>query len=131
MKRALPIIAIALAVVACTTPRAVAPVEGGDTQELRLRPGDSIRVVTKDRERLSLEITELRPTELAGITVKPAPHETRAEGEPVVVRYDDLAFIVVERFSPARTAMAPVAVLAVAAGVVIQVGGFVPVAAPP
>jgi hypothetical protein len=127
------IVAVALLLSACTTPRAVAPVDTGEPKELHLKAGDSIRVVTKDRERLSFEITEIRPNELAGVTRKPAKHETRPEGEPVVVPYENLAFVVVRRFSPSRTAVAvPVAVLLVAAGVVIEAGGFavMPAAAP-
>ena len=118
---------------ACTAPRAVAPVSGSETTELRLKAGDEIRVVTRDRERLSFEISEIRPTELAGITVKPKQHETRPKGDPVVVRYQDLAFVVVDRFSPARTAAAvPFVILLVAAGIVVDAGGFgvMPVTAP-
>lgn len=129
--RSLASLLLILTVSACTAPRAVAPVTSGEPTELRLKAGDSIRVVTRDRERLSLEITAIRPTELAGVTLKPAKHETRPEGQAVVVPYEDLAFVVVRRFSAGRTAAAvPVAVLLVAAGMVIEAGGF-PVVPPP
>jgi hypothetical protein len=110
---------------ACTAPRAVAPVSGSETTELRLKAGDEIRVVTRNRERLTFEITEVRPTELVGVTLKPKKHETQPKDQPVAVAYDDLAFVVVDRFSPGRTAVAvPMAILLVAAGVVIEAGGF-------
>ena len=88
---------------------------------------------SRNRDRLTLEITEVRPTELVGTTLKPKTHETHPKGQSVVVPYDDLAFVVVDRFSPVRTAVAvPVAILLVAAGVVVQAGGFaVMPAAPP
>ncbi len=109
-----------LALSACTSPRAVSPVEGGETTELRLQAGDSVRIVTKQRERMSFEITEIRETELAGVTVKPAKHETLPAGQAVVVPYADIALIEVKRFSAARTAAAPVLVVLVAAGIALQ-----------
>jgi hypothetical protein len=129
-----PIAVTALSVLlcACTAPRAVAPVSGSETTELKLKAGDEIRVVTRNRDRLTFEITEVRPTELVGTTLKPKKHETHPKDQPVVVPYDDLAFVVVDRFSPARTAVAvPVAVLLVAAGVVIEAGGFAVMPAAP
>jgi hypothetical protein len=124
-------ILVACTLVACTGPRAVAPVDSAEPKELHLKAGDRIRIVTRDRDRLSLEITEIRTTELAGVTLKPAAHETRAKDQAVVVPYQDLAFVVVQRFSPGRTAAAvPVVILLVAAGVVIQAGGFPVMPAP-
>ena len=119
------VICLTVLLCACTAPRAVAPVSGAETTELKLKAGDEIRVVTRNRERLTFEITEIRPTELVGTTLKPRTHETRPKGQSVVVPYDDLAFVVVDRFSGVRTAAAvPVAILLVAAGVVIEAGGF-------
>lgn len=119
------VVALALVFSACTASRAVIPGADGKPEEVRLKAGDSIRVVTKNRDRLSFEITEVRPTELAGVTLKPQAHETRPQGEPVVVPYDDLAFIVIRKFSPMRTAVVvPVAILLVTAGIVIEAGGF-------
>jgi hypothetical protein len=131
--RRIAVMCVAALLCACMGPRAVAPVSGTETTELRLKAGDEIRVVTRNRERLSFEITEVRPTELAGVTVKPKRHETQPKDQPVTVPYDDLAFVVVDRFSPWRTAaVVPVAVLLVAAGIVVEAGGFavMPAAAP-
>jgi hypothetical protein len=114
----------------CTAPRAVAPVDEGELTELRLKTGDEIRVVTRQRQRMSFEITELRPSEMVGVTRKPAPHETLPKGTSVTVPYDDLAFVVVNRFSAARTAAAPLLVLGLAAGYVLTVTPPVAMAGP-
>ena len=108
-----------LALGACTAPRAVSPVDGGEPTELRLKAGDSIRIVTRQRERMSFEITEIRPTELAGVTTKPAPHETLPAGRDVVVPYGDIALVEVKRFSAARTVAGPVLVILLASGIAL------------
>ncbi|MGH8196857.1 MAG: hypothetical protein ACRETI_01680 [Steroidobacteraceae bacterium] len=110
---------VVLALSACTSQRTVSPVDSGEPTELRLRAGDSIRIVTKQRERISLEITEIRPTELAGVSVKPAAHETLPAGRDVVVPYADIALVEVRRFSAVRTVAAPVLVVLVAAGIAL------------
>jgi hypothetical protein len=69
---------------------------------------------------MSFQITEIRPTELAGISVKPAAHETLPEGRDVVVPYADIALVEVRRFSAARTLAAPVLVVLVAAGIALE-----------
>jgi hypothetical protein len=109
-----------LAVGACTAPRAVSPVNSGEPTELRLKAGDSIRIVTRQRERMSFEITEIRPTELAGVTTKPAHHETLPAGRDVVVPYGDIALVVVNRFSAARTVAGPMLVILLASGIALS-----------
>ncbi|MGH8286047.1 MAG: hypothetical protein ACRETT_09800 [Steroidobacteraceae bacterium] len=116
---------------ACTAPRGAAPVDTKQPVELRLRAGDEIRIVTKHRERMSLKITELRPTELAGVTLKPARHETHARGLNVVVPYGDLALVQARRISALRTAMAPVVVASVIFAVALETGHIAVMAAPP
>jgi hypothetical protein len=125
------VVSLAAALVGCTSPRAVAPVEEGQLTQLRLKAGDEIRVVTRQRQRLSFEITELRPADMLGVTGKPARHETLPKGTTVTVPYDDLALVVVDRFSAARTAAAPFVVLGLAAaGYVLTVTPPVVMAAP-
>jgi len=114
------VLLVLLALGACTGPRAVSPVDSDKPTELRLRAGDSIRVVTRQRERMSLEITEIRATELAGVTVKPGKRETLPAGHDVVVPYADLALVEVRRFSAARTVAAPFVVILLAAGIALQ-----------
>ena len=109
-----------LALGGCTASRAVSPVDSGKPVELRLQAGDTIRVVTKDRERMSLKISEIRETELAGVTVKPAPHETVPADQRVVVPYADLALVEVRHFSAARSLAVPGLVLLVAAGIALE-----------
>lgn len=104
---------------ACVSPRAVAPVGDSEPVELRLQAGDSIRIVTKERERLSLMITEIRPAALAGVTLEPAKLESVPEGRTVVVPYADLALIEVDRFSTVRTLVVPAVVLTTIAGIVL------------
>lgn len=111
---------LGLALGACTGPRALAPVDESAPTELRLKAGDSIRIVTKQRQRLSIEIVEIRPTELAGVTLKPAPHETLPKGSNVVVPYADLALVEVRRFSAKRTAALPFLIVVVAAGIALE-----------
>jgi hypothetical protein len=117
-----------LALGGCTGPRAVAPVNDGEPTELRLLAGDTIRVVTKGRERLSFEITEIRATELAGITVAPRKHETMPAGVGVAVPYADLALVEVRRFSAARSLAVPAVVVLVAAGIALQTVPVMPAA---
>jgi hypothetical protein len=108
-----------LALSACTAPRAVSPVDGGEPTELRLKAGDSIRIVTRQRERMSFEITEIRPSELAGVTTEPAPHETLPAGRDVVVPYGDIALVEVKRFSAVRTVAGPVLIILLASGIAL------------
>jgi hypothetical protein len=117
--RLAPALFAALALSACTAPRAVAPTDAGAPAELRLKAGDQIRVVTKQRERMSLEITEIRSSELAGVTLKPEKHETIPEGRDVTVPYADLAMVEVRRFSALRTVAVPTLVLLTTAGIVL------------
>lgn len=87
--RALVALCVSASLVACAGPNVVSPVGGSEPVELRLKPGDSISVVTKHRERASLQITELGLTELTGITLKPARHETLPKDQEIVIQLDN------------------------------------------
>ncbi len=115
--RVLPML---LVVGGCTAPRAVSPVDSGEPVELRLQAGDVIRIVTRDRERMLLEIAEIRSSELGGVTVKPGAHEMMPAGLPVTIPYADLALVEVRRFSGLRSAAVPAVVLLVAAGIALE-----------
>lgn len=98
---------------------------------LELRAGDSIRLVTKYRDRMSLKITDIREKELAGITLKPGKHESRPKGETIVVAYDDLALVEMRHFSAGKTILVVPAII-VSAGVTARiVPSFAPVHAVP
>jgi hypothetical protein len=118
--RALVVLCVTMSLVACVGPRVVSPMGGSEPVELRLKPGDSIRVVTKHRERASLKITELRATELTGITLKPGRHETLPKDQEIVIPYGDLALVDVTRFSSPGTALVAVLLLTMGADMVIQ-----------
>ena len=113
------VVLVLLALSACTATKAVSPVDSAEPTELRLKAGDSIRVVTKQRERMSFEITAIRASEMAGVTVKPASHETLPLGQDVVVHYADIALVEVRRFSALRTAAVPVLVVLMAGSIAL------------
>lgn len=98
------LLGVALVASGCTPARVAAPGSNGEVQELRLKAGDRIRVVTTKRQRYTFEITEIRPAEFAGMTLEPGPHETVPKGQSIVVPYDELALLEVRRFSAMHTA---------------------------
>ena len=57
----LAVTVLALVSGACVAPRSTAPTGASEPTELRLKAGDRIRVVTKNRERMSLEIKRSAP----------------------------------------------------------------------
>lgn len=118
--RALVVLCVALSLLACAGPRVVSPVDGSQPVDLRLKPGDHIRVVTKHRERASLKITALGPTELTGVTLKPARHETLPKDQEIVIPYEDLALVDVTRISSPGTALVAAVLLTLSAGMVIE-----------
>jgi len=101
-------LALALLASGCAPARVAAPGANGELQELRLKSGDRIRVVTTKRQRYTFEITEIRPAEFAGVTLEPGPHETLPKGQLIEVPYDELALLEVRRFSAVHTAGAVV-----------------------
>ena len=103
--------------VGCTTHRVAAPASGNPPGELQIRVGDTIRLVTKYRERVTLRVTEIRNDEIEGVTQKPNPHETVPAGKKAVVPYVDLALVEVTRHSAGKT-VGLVAVLTVVGAVV-------------
>jgi hypothetical protein len=116
LKRALVFVfAIALAAAGCMPARVVVPGVDDDVEELRLKAGDQIRIVTTQRQRYTLEITEIRATELIGVTLEPGRHETSPKGKAVTMSYDELALLQVRRFSSLHTAGA-------VAGTVLVIG---------
>jgi hypothetical protein len=102
---------------ACTTHRAVMPAAGDAASALQIKQGDTIRVVTKYRDRLTLQVTEIRGHEVEGVTTQPSPHETVPAGKKAIIPYEDLAMVEVTRRSPGKT-MGLVAVLTVVGAVV-------------
>ena len=120
--------AVSSVVHGCTT-RSYAPTTVANTLELRIKPGDEIRVVTTQRERLSFEVIEVLDDRFVGVTVKPRRKELRPAGEPVTVPFDDLALLEVTRVEPGGVALvAAVALVTVSAYAAVL--GAVPVPPP-
>lgn len=113
----------------CTT-QSYAPSTDAATQELRIKPGDQIRVVTTRRQRLSFEVTEVHSTRFVGVTVEPHWKEERHAGKPVEVSFDELAVIQVTRFSPGAAAVVVLLVGGMVAAVAAVPAAGLPAAAP-
>jgi hypothetical protein len=101
--------------------------DAAETSELKIRVGDEIRVVTTDRERISLRVKEIREDRFAGVTLRPNRKETLPADTPVEVPYAKIAMIQVTRFDKKVAGVA--AVFIVALGTVVLTG--VPVGLPP
>lgn len=108
-----------LPLAACTELHSLSPVSSDKLAESRIEAGDTVHVVTSDGRRMSLKITEIRPTELAGLTVKPDPGETEPAGREVVLPYSELASVEYRQFSAKRAAGVVGVSLLVAAGLAI------------
>ena len=123
------LLALVAACAGCT-PHAYTTDTAAETRELRIRVGDEIRVVTTDRERISLRVKEIREDRFTGLTLEPDRKETLPADTPVDVPYARIAMIEVTRFDPKVAAAASgVAVFTVALGTLVLSG--VPVIVPP
>jgi len=110
MRRTGVLVLLVLAASGCVTKSQV-PLDDADVRELKVRVGDELRVVTVQRDRISLEVTEVRQDLLVGVTLKPHAKETRAAGLVVEVPYADLAMVEVTRFDSVAAAAAGAYVL--------------------
>lgn len=127
----LTVLVLACCSTGCAT-RAYAPETAGDTQALRIKVGDEVRIVTTDRDRMTFEVTQILDDRFAGVTVEPNAKETRPAGAAVVVPYGEVAMIQVTRFDPMpanAVAIGGVIVVTVALGTLVLTG--VPVILPP
>jgi hypothetical protein len=112
----------------CTT-HSYAPSSDAATRELKIKAGDEIRVVTTRRERLTLEVTDVRGDRFIGITAEPHPKELRPAGQTVEVPFDELAVLEVTRFEKGGAALATAAVLVTVSAFAVVLG-TVPVLPP-
>lgn len=102
-----------------------------ETRELRIKPGDEIRMVTTRRERISLKVTEVQADRFVGVTLKPRPKEARPKGQSVEVRFDELALIEVIRFDNKTLAIATMAALVTVTAGAAVLGSVGVMALPP
>jgi hypothetical protein len=88
----------------CVT-KTYAPSDDSFAQQIKIKAGEEIQVVTTRRERLSFKITEVLDDRLVGVTVDPKPKEHRPAGDNVQVPFDELAMVRVTRFSAGHAAV--------------------------
>lgn len=105
-------IAALIQISACTTTKTASGDIEKSPQRLELRAGDEIRVITNRRERFKLRITQVKPDGLTGITLNWKASKTPPDLK-IELSYSDLAFIQIDKSSPAKTAglMASVALI--------------------
>jgi hypothetical protein len=115
---------------ACTSMRSAAPAATEHETRLEVRTGDTVRVLTKYRERHSFKVTSLTPASLVGTAVTVSRDDRDKPGTPVEVAYADLALIEVRHVSAVKTTGAVALVLIVSGMAVLSVAGL-PVGLPP
>ncbi len=106
---------------ACTTMRPIAADAGGDSIRREIKPGDTVRVVTKGGPVHSFQVTVLAATSLGGNAVRTWESSPDPVGARIDVPYSDIAELDVKRASGLKTAgLVAAAVLVV---VLIASGG--------
>jgi len=105
---------------ACTTMRPVTADVTGDSVRREVKPGDTVRVVTKGGLTHSLQVTAVGATSLSGTAVSTWERGTDTVGSQIDVPYSDMAGLDVKRSSGLKTAglvaAAVLVVVAVASG---------------
>lgn len=99
------LLAVACVCAACASSRSYAPDTVGETHQLKIGRGDEIRVVTTNRDRLTLKVERVLEDRLIGVTAERHAKENRPPGTPVEVPYADIAMIEITRSDP-RTGVA-------------------------
>lgn len=88
----LMLLAVACVCAACATP-SYTPDTPGEARQLNIRNGDEIRVLTTNRERLSLKVQTIREDRIVAVTIEPNVKEKRPPGIGVEVAYADIAMV--------------------------------------
>jgi hypothetical protein len=121
------VMAAALLAGACTT-QMHTPSSDLATSEIKIKAGDRINIVTTGRDKLTLDVTEVRADRFVGITSEiPEQHDFRPGGENWEVPFDQIAVLWIRRLDPGAVARAA----AVAVVTVSAVGLVIGVAAAP
>jgi len=118
------VIAVVSLTMACTGMRSSAPTTTEQQTRLEVRVGDTVRILTKYRERHSFKVTDLTATSLVGTAVTLSRDDSDKSGTPIEVPYADLALVEVKHVSAVKTAGAAVLVLFVAGMAVLAVEGL-------
>lgn len=105
---------------ACTTMRPIAADATGDSIRREIKPGDTVRVVTKDGPVHSFQLVVVGATSLGGNAVKMWTGAPDPVGSRIDVPYADIAELDVKRTSGLKTtglaAVGVLVVIAIASG---------------
>jgi hypothetical protein len=102
------------------------------TREIKVKPGDEIRVATTRRERFTLQVTEVRADRFVGITSElPYPGDHRPGGQSVEVLFDELALLQITRFDARAAAISSLVALVAVTGLGVVIGAAAVPAVPP
>jgi hypothetical protein len=114
------LVVLACLFAACTTMRPIASDTTGDSIRQEIKPGDTVRVVTKDGLVHSFQIIVVGATSLGGNAVKTWKGAPDPVGSRIDVPYSDIAELDVKRTSALKTtglaAVAVLVVIAIASG---------------
>jgi hypothetical protein len=88
----LTLLAVACVCTACAT-RSYTPDTPSEARQLNIRYGDEIRVVTTNRERLTLKVQTVLEDRVVGVTIEPNVKDKRPPGIGVEVAYADIAML--------------------------------------
>lgn len=125
------IIAACLINIGCTSTRTVADDVESGARELKLKAGDTVKVITVNRDRLFVEISHIDQTGFYGTTLTWSGSST-APGQTVFIEYSKLALIQEEHFSAGQTVGAVATITILGAMVAaVAVGGTAPATMPP
>lgn len=125
------IILAGLVNIGCTSTQTVSENVAAGARELKLEAGDTVKVITSDRERFFVEITSINQTGFHGKTLSWSG-SSAPPGDPVFIEYSRLALIQEEHFSTGQTVGAVVTVTILGAVVAAAaVGGVSPATMPP
>jgi hypothetical protein len=114
------LVILACLLTACTTMRPIAADANEDSIRREIKPGDTVRVVTKDGPVHSFQITVVGATSLGGNAVKTWQGGPDPVGSRIDVPYSDIAELDVKRTNGLKTtglaALAVLVVVAIASG---------------
>jgi hypothetical protein len=114
----------------CTSTQTVSDDVEQGARKLKLMAGDTVKIVSINRERFFLKITLIDPTGFQGTTL-PWSGSSAPPDQMVFINYSNLALIQEEHFSAGATAGAVATVTIVGAMVAAVAVGAAPVVMPP